>query len=249
MLLELKNITFSFNNGKPLLDNLSFSFEQGKVYALMGANGSGKTTLFNLITGFHKSSKGKIYFKGIDITKLSPYKINRCGIGRTFQDLRLITKLTVKENVLLAMKENPTDVWYKALLPQSFYKKENEALESKADAIIAEYFLDDVKYSLAGEISYGQQKLLTLACCVANNAELLLLDEPLAGINPEYRNRISTLIQKLKTNSKTIFLIEHNTESIEQLADAIFFLVNGKISTYKNYEQLKSDPLVLEAYL
>ncbi|MFN8305913.1 MAG: ATP-binding cassette domain-containing protein [Ferruginibacter sp.] len=247
--LNLEHITFGFAKGKPLLKDLSLSLEEGKIYALMGGNGSGKTTLFNLITGFHKTKQGSVIFNSNDITNLPPHKINQLGIGRTFQDLRLISKLTVKENVLLSMKGNPTDSWHKALLPHSLYKKEIALLNAKASSLIAEYFLSDIENSMAGEISYGQQKLLNLACCVANEATLLLLDEPLAGINPEYRNRISSLLKKLKENGKTIFMIEHHTESIEQLADSIFFLSNGYIKDYNNYQQLKTDPLVLEAYL
>lgn len=248
-LLNLKNITFGFIKDKPLLKDLSMSLEQRKIYVLMGGNGSGKTTLFNLITGFYKTNQGSVTFNNTDLTNLPPHKINQVGIGRTFQDLRLISKLTVKENIILSMKGNPTGNWVKALLPPSYYRKETSALNEKADLLIKEYFLNDIQNSLAGGISYGQQKLLNLACCVANEAVLLLLDEPLAGINPEYRNRISSLLKKLKENGKTIFMIEHHTESIEQMADAVFFLSNGNIKQYNSYEQLKADPQVLEAYL
>ncbi len=249
MSLELKNITFGFSNDKPLLKDISMSLQKGKIYVLMGGNGSGKTTLLNLITGFYKTRQDSVIFNGNNITNLPPHKINQAGIGRTFQDLRLISKLSVKENVLLSMPGNPTGSWYKGLLPQSFYKNELTKLSEWADSLIAEYYLQDVKNSMAGEISYGQQKLLNLASCVANEAELLLLDEPLAGINPEYRIRISSLLKKLRDNGKTIFMIEHHTESIEQLANTIFFLSNGNVKEYNSYQQLKTDPKVLEAYL
>lgn len=248
-MLSINDISFAFNGCKPLLNGISFNLEDGNIYALMGANGSGKTSLFNLISGFYKPQQGEINYNDKNIAGLTPYKINRLGIGRTFQDFRLISKLTIKENIVLAMKGNPTGEWYKAILPSSVYSKKVSALNGKADLLIAEYFLGKVKDSLAGEISYGQQKLLNLACCVANEADLLLLDEPLAGINPEYRIRISSLLKKLRENGKTIFMIEHHTESIEQLADSIFFLVNGNIKHYNSYEQLRTDPQVLEAYL
>jgi ABC-type branched-subunit amino acid transport system ATPase component len=109
---------------KQIFKNLSFDVEQGGIYALMGANGSGKTTLFNLISGFHKPNSGAIVFKQQNIAHSVPYKINRIGIGRTFQDLRLVSKLIVKENVLLAMQGNPNDNWTKALLPSSVFKKD-----------------------------------------------------------------------------------------------------------------------------
>ncbi|HSK74009.1 MAG TPA: ATP-binding cassette domain-containing protein, partial [Pyrinomonadaceae bacterium] len=241
MILELKNITHGFSAAKKILDAVSLELEKGKIYALMGANGSGKTTLFNVITGFIKPQSGDIFFKSNRINRLPPHKINRLGIGRTFQDLRLISKLTVKENVILAMNGNPTQSWYRAALPKTFYKTGLDSLAEKAEEIIAECFLPDVRDSLAGEISYGQQKLLNLACCIANDAELFLLDEPVAGINPRYREQILDLLQRLKAREKTIFLIEHNTEFLQQTADRIFFLKNGSIMSYDTFVHLRED--------
>lgn len=216
---------------------------------MMGSNGAGKTTLFNLITGFIKVQNGNIFFSGTKITNKQPYKINRLGIGRTFQDLRLITKLTVKENIILSMQHNPTDNWLVATLPEYFQQKTNTQLEKKADEIIEQYFLNDVKNSLAGDISYGQQKLLSLACCVANGAILLLIDEAVAGIQPEYRKKIAMLIKQLKEQGKTILLIEHNTDFIADVADKIFFLHEGGISTFENMKTLRKDKQVMEAYI
>lgn len=219
------------------------------VYALMGSNGAGKTTLFNLISGFIRPQSGEIYFGDKNLTRKEPYIINRQGIGRTFQDLRLITKLSVKENIILSMKGNPTDTVFNALLPQRIYGNARKELEQHADKIIEQFFLSEVKHSPAGEISYGQQKLLSLACCVANGAKLLLLDEPVAGIQPEYRNKIATLIKQMKEQGKTILLIEHNTDFISEVADKIFFLHDGKISYFANVESLRADKTVMEAYI
>lgn len=249
MILELKNITHGFSASKKILDNVSLELEKGKIYALMGANGSGKTTLFNIITGFIKLQSGDIFLKSIRINGLLPHKINRLGIGRTFQDLRLISKLPVKENVILAINGNPTQAWYKAALPKSFYKSGLDSLDERAEEIIANCFLQDVKFSLAGEISYGQQKLLNLACCIANNAELLLLDEPVAGINPKYQEQILDLLKQLRTQEKTILLIEHNTEFLQQIADRFFFLKNGGLKVYDTFVHLREDKEVLDAYL
>ena len=248
MILQLKNITHSFSPEKKILKDLSLSLEKGKIYALIGSNGAGKTTLFNLITGFIKPQSGEIFFEKKNIIHTQPYKTNLLGISRTFQDLRIITKLTVKENIILSMKENPTDNVLNALLPQSIHRNANKMLEQKADEIIQQFFLDEVLNAAGSEISYGQQKLLTLACCVANGASLLLLDEPVAGIQPEYRNKIAKLIKQLKEQGKTILLIEHNTDFITDVADQIFFLHEGKISNFANIQTLKADPLVMEAY-
>jgi branched-chain amino acid transport system ATP-binding protein len=247
--LQIKNITHSFTASKKLLDNVSFELEKNRIYALMGANGSGKTTLFNIITGFIKPQSGEAFFNSNKIGGLPPHKINRLGIGRTFQDLRLISKLTVKENVLLAMNDNPTQAWYKAVLPEPIYKSEISALEEKAEEIITTCFLQDVRCGLAGEISYGQQKLLNLACCIANDAEMLLLDEPIAGINPKYQERILDLLKQLRTQGKTVLLIEHNTEFLQQVSDSFFFLKGGQLNAYDTFIQLKNDKEVLDAYL
>jgi len=219
------------------------------VYALMGGNGAGKTTLFNLINGFIKPQAGAILLNGKNLTHLQPYTINRQGIGRTFQDLRLITKLTVKENIILAMQHNPTDNWFNALLPQQLYRTSTQQLAQQADTIITTYYLNEVKHSLAGEISYGQQKLLSLACCVANGATLLLLDEAVAGIQPEYRNKIAELIRTLRKQGKTILLIEHNTDFIADVADTILFLREETLSTFESMEVLREDKQVMAAYI
>jgi branched-chain amino acid transport system ATP-binding protein len=249
MILALENITHSFSPSKKILDNVSLELEKGKIYALMGANGSGKTTLFNIITGFIKPQSGDIFFKSKRINGQPPHKINRLGIGRTFQDLRLISKLTVKENVILAMQDNPTQAWYKAVLPKSFYKSILDSLDARAEEIISICFLQNVKNNLAEEISYGQQKLLNLACCIANDAKLFLLDEPIAGINPKYQEQILDLLKQLRNKGKTILLIEHNTEFLQQIADCFFFLKNGKLKDYDTFDLLRNDKEVLDAYL
>ncbi len=171
------------------------------------------------------------------------------GIGRTFQDLRIVLKLSVKQNIILAMKNNPTDIWYNSLLPEGLFRTKLEALNSAADKLISEYFLGDIKDSLAGEISFGQQKLLTLACCAAGGADLLLLDEPIAGINPEFMKLIAKLLTQFKDKGKTVFFIEHNTEFISSLADSVFFLDQGKIREYGNVAEMSNDSYVKEAYL
>lgn len=249
MSLEMKGITHSFFSLNKLLDNVSFELDINSIYALMGANGSGKTTLFNIITGFVRPQAGDIYFNSKKISGLLPHKINRLGICRTFQDLRLVSRLKVKENVLLAMDADPTRAWYKAVLPKSVYKSEIASLEQEADEIITTCFLQDVQNSLAGEISYGQQKLLNLACCIANKAQLLLLDEPIAGINPKFQERILSLLKELKSQGKTILLIEHNAEFLQQVADRFFFLRSGELRAYNTFAELKNDKEVLDAYM
>lgn len=248
-MLEIKHITFGFSPEKQILKDISLSLEQGKIYALMGSNGAGKTTLFHIISGFIKPQSGEVFFNNKNLTNQQPFKINRMGISRTFQDLRLITKLTVKQNIILAMHNNPTDNWFNAMFPEKFYIHSDIVLMRKANEILDQFFLTDVKKSLASEISYGQQKLLSLACCVANGARLLLIDEAVAGVQPEYRKKIAMLIKILKEQGKTILLIEHNTDFIADVADQIFFLHVGEISNFNNMETLRKDKQVMDAYI
>jgi len=247
--LAIQNLTFGYSPERLIFKDLSLSLEGEKVYALMGGNGAGKTTLFNLITGFIKPQSGRILFDGKNLAHQQPYAINRHGVGRTFQDLRLITKLSVLENVILAMHHNPTDKWFNALLPKRLYQNTSQKFTEQAEQLIATYQLDEVKNSFAGEISYGQQKLLTLACCVANGSKMILLDEAVAGVQPEYRNKIAKLVHELKSLGKTILLIEHNTDFIADVADKIYFLHEGILSAFESMTALREDKQVMAAYI
>lgn len=249
MILELRNLYFSFNQKQILIDNINLSLSPNKIYALIGGNGSGKTTLFNLINGFYKPQLGKIYFKALDITYSATYSINRIGIGRTFQDLRLIPDLSIEDNIILAMKNNITDNWANSLLPTCIYKKEIKCIRDKAITIISKYFLKDIQHLLASEISYGQQKLLNLACCVANDSELLLLDEPVAGISPNYKMQITKLIKNLKEQGKTILMIEHDIDFISETADQFLFLRDGIITQFESFDEVITNKEATDVYL
>jgi branched-chain amino acid transport system ATP-binding protein len=248
-MIELRNISFSFLPTKLILDNIDLSLKQGNIYALMGANGAGKSTIFNIITGFIKPQKGVIIFNQNDITDTKPFKRNILGIGRTFQDLRIITTLTVKENIHLAFKNKLSDKWYITLIPSSKLLAQEKQLEDTTQKILNQFNLEEVQNNLASDISYGQQKFLTIACCVANDAQLILLDEPVAGINPVFREQLTTVLKDLKQKGKTILLIEHNTDFISQVADSILFLNNGKITQFATMDEMKRDSNVINAYM
>ena len=248
MILRLKEVTFGFSPQKPIFADLSFGLTKGRVYALLGPNGSGKTTLFNIITGYYKSQSGEVLFNDRDITHEVTYKINRAGIGRSFQESRLVSKLSVRDNILLAMQNNPTDNVIKAFLPPFIFRNRVRILEEVVETILTDYFLSDVRTSCASGISFGQQKLLSLACCVANGADLLLLDEPVAGISPEYRAKIGKLIQQLKERGKTVLLIEHDTDFVAQIADSFLLISEGIVSAFDNFAQLQNSQQASNAY-
>lgn len=215
-MLNLREVTKSFGDVQ-VLNGVNIHLEKGLIYTLKGGNGSGKTTLLNMISGFLKPTSGVIRFQGRLITKFVPYKINRLGIGRTFQDLRLATQLTVYENILLALEKK-------------MFTQPTAAQRCKVEEILEKVSLGDKRNELASEISYGQQKLLTLGCCIANNADLLLIDEPVAGIDTVNQAKIITLVNDLKNKGKTLLQIEHNTSYIESTSDKIYYLENGVVA-------------------
>ena len=216
---------------------------------LMGTNGSGKTTLFNIISGYTQQDSGEILLDGVEMTKHKPYLRKRLGIGRTFQDMRLIGNLTVNENVMLAFPEQKGEKWWKVLFPNMSVQKEQEGNTHFADEILAKCFIQDIADSKANEISYGQQKLLNLACCIASGASVLLLDEPVAGVNPVFRKKLLDIIRDLKAQGKALLIIEHNADFIEEIADEILFLHDGQLQRYNSYQDFKDAPEVLDAYV
>lgn len=239
-ILEIKNLKKSFGSNNVLKD-FSYEFKEKTIYALMGANGSGKTTLFNLLSGFLQSDDGKILFKNRAIEKLKPFQISNVGLSRTFQEMRLIPTLSVYDNILLALKNKKSEKLINAFLPQ----KENQ-YEKRIEEILVQVHLVEVQNSKAEDISYGQQKLLNLAVVMANNFDLLLLDEPVAGVQPEFREEILNLI---KSFNKTVIVIEHNPEFIEKLTDNILFLNGGHVIAEGNYTTIKENREVQKAYL
>ena len=184
MKLSANHITKRFGDHEVLKD-ISFEMEEGRIYVLMGTNGSGKTTLFNILSGLVEQDAGDVLLDGARINKLKSYERCQKGIGRTFQDLRLIGGLTVKENVMLAFSNQQGEKWWNTILPFKGVKEEQRRNQQESDIILKQCFIDDVADSEAGEISYGQQKLLNLACCLASETPILLLDEPVAGVNLE----------------------------------------------------------------
>jgi len=205
--LELKNIHKSFGDVR-VLNGTNLRLERGFVYTLKGGNGSGKTTLINIISGFLKPDKGYVELKGEKVIRFLPFRVNRLGIGRTFQDLRLATQMTVYENILLALEKRE-------------FAYPNKDLQKRADEILETVSLSEKRNELAGEISYGQQKLLTIGCCIANDAELLLIDEPVAEIDKDNRVKIIQLVKRLKQEGKTILQIEHHPDNFR---DSLAFI-------------------------
>lgn len=248
MNLKTQHIAKAFGEYQVLRD-VSMELSDGTVSVLMGANGSGKTTLFNVISGYLEQDSGEIFLDGCEISAQKPYQRKRLGIGRTFQDMRLIGNLSVIDNVMLPFPNQQGEKWWKVLLPNKAIKNEQQHNLREAADILEKCFIRDIAESKANEISYGQQKLLNLACCIASGSSVLLLDEPVAGVNPVFREKLSVIIHDLKTQGKALLIIEHNADFIEQVADEILFLHNGQVQRYDSYQEFKNAPEVIDAYV
>jgi len=247
-ILEVKELIKEFD-GIKALKGVSFSIEKGTITALIGPNGAGKTTVLNILSGFLKPDEGEVYFKGKRITGYPLFKIAKMGIARTFQNTKLFLQITVLENVLLAMRykngENLKDV----ILRRREVLKEEKLKIEKAMEYLKIVGLADKRTELAGNLSYGQRKLLELARALATRAELFLLDEPLAGVFPETHKKIMDLMQRMKSEGKTIVFIEHIVGIVSDISDRIIVLRHGeKIAEGKPSEVLK-DKKVIDAYL
>jgi branched-chain amino acid transport system ATP-binding protein len=237
-MLKIKNIYKSFGE-QQVLNGLSFDLKKGNVYTLVGENGSGKTTLFNIITGFLRPDSGSIEYNNQILNHKSSVEINKLGIARTFQDLRIIRNITVRENILLALNRNHSTSIFKEF--KNFTKKDY----IRTDEIIDYVSLTPERDSLADEISYGQQKLLTIGCCLSNNSEVLLLDEPVAGIDKDNYQKIKSLIKLLsKEHDRYILQIEHNLDFIKETSDQIIYLKTGKSFVFENYTKFINDEIV-----
>jgi len=246
--LNIKNITKSFD-GLKAVDDFSCDIQKGELVGLIGPNGAGKTTLFNVLTGFHNSENGSILFLDKEISGKPPYKVSLKGISRTFQDLRLITQMTLLENVMLWASGNPGEsifnIFFKSKDITGFEKENRE----KAYSLLHFAGLKEKAEDKAGDLSYGQQKLLSFTCCLASEPELILLDEPVSGIQPQMIEKIIEMIIELKKKGKTLFFIEHDMEFLFKVAERVIVMDHGKKIADDKPAVIRENKEILESYL
>ena len=241
-ILEVKQV-YKYFGGVKANEDISLSVEQGSIVGLIGPNGSGKTTLFNSIVGTHPIDKGSIKFDGKEVSELPVPVVAKLGLLRTFQQTRIYGKLNCIENMLISNKSQE-----KSLL--SVFSKIPPELTDKAENLLKFVGLYQKRKLRAGDLSFGQQKLLELAMALMNEPKMLLLDEPTAGINPTLINGIiDRLIKVNKEFGITLLVIEHNMRVIMQLAQKIFCLAHGQMLAEGTPKQIKNDKRVIDAYL
>ena len=241
-ILEVKQV-YKYFGGVKANEDISLSVEQGSIVGLIGPNGSGKTTLFNSIVGTHPIDKGSIKFDGKEVSELPVPIVAKLGLLRTFQQTRIYGKLNCIENMLISNKSQE-----KGLL--SVFSKIPPELTDKSENLLKFVGLYQKRKLRAGDLSFGQQKLLELAMALMNEPKMLLLDEPTAGINPTLINGIiDRLIKVNKEFGITLLVIEHNMRVIMQLAQKIFCLAHGEMLAEGTPDQIKNDKRVIDAYL
>jgi branched-chain amino acid transport system ATP-binding protein len=248
MLLEIQKLTKRFG-GLVAVNDVSFSVEKGKVNAIIGPNGAGKTTFFNLISGFYKPTSGQIIFKGQDITHLPANQRAKLGIARTFQTTHLFEQSTVFDNVMVGHRLRTSSNLFDAVFRTKRLKREEAECKEKAMEVLEFVGLTDVADKIVANISQEQKKRAAFALALATEPEIVLLDEPAAGVNPDETEGLEQLIVKIVDHGITVCLIEHKMSMIMKIAHKIMVLNYGEKIAEGTPEEIQNNKAVIKAYL
>jgi len=249
MFLEVRNLSVNFG-GVKALSNISLDVSKGEVRSVIGPNGAGKTTLFNVISGLVKPDSGLIIFAGEEIIREKPWEISKKGIARTFQNSQLFITMTALENVATGMHRHiRSGVFSSALAVPAFHREESE-VSQEAKRLMEFVGLKGLEEYPSSSLAFGQQRLLELARALATNPKMLLLDEPVAGMNYEEKQRLALLLIKIRQElGITILLVEHDIKWVMQVSDLISVLDYGEKIAEGEPMEIKKDERVIEAYL
>ncbi|MGI5970174.1 MAG: ABC transporter ATP-binding protein [Oscillospiraceae bacterium] len=246
MLLETKHLTKRFG-GLTVMNDINLTLNEGEILGLIGPNGAGKTTFFNLVTGVLFPNSGRIYYNGQDITRKRPYDVARLGIGRTFQLNPLFGDFTVFENVVAAHHLHPHSSVLDVFFNTKKYKENEKYIAESSDKILEMLGLSHVRNEYAKNLPHGYQKILGVARAIATQPKLLMLDEPLGGMNPEEIDFTLNVIRKLRDNGMTILIVEHNMQ-ILSLCDRVFVISFGEKIFEGTPDEVRNDENVIKTY-
>ncbi len=249
MILEVCNVTKKFG-GVTAINDTSFSVNSKEIYGLIGPNGAGKTTMFNIITGNYQPTDGSIKFHGQRIDGIKPHKIVHRGIARTFQNIRLFNSMTVMDNILIGFDYQATYTYFESIFRLPRFFSEEKRVKKRAIEIMEVLEIAQFANELATSLSYGQQRKVEIARALAANPQLLLLDEPAAGMNPNETKELAELFFKIRDDfDVTILLIEHDMKFVNHLCDRVMVLDYGKTIFEGHIEDAIKDEEVIKAYL
>ena len=247
-MLKLNSVTIKFG-GLTAVNNLDLKVEKCSIFGLIGPNGAGKTTAFNIISGVYKPTDGQITFKGKRIEGLEQYKITNLGIARTYQNLNLFKTMTVLENVMVGRHTKSRAGLFSSIAGTPDQVKEEKEIHEKSFEILNFMGLADKADSIASSLSYGDQKKLEICRALASEPELLLLDEPAAGMNAKEKENLKVLIRKINDAGITILIVEHDMKLVMGICQFICVLNYGKRIALGEPRQIQNNPEVIEAYL
>ena len=248
IVLRVDDLQKSFG-GLVATDHATFEVERGTITGLIGPNGAGKSTIFNLISGFYEADGGRVTVNGTDVTNMEPYEVADEGLIRTFQTPRKLEGMTVREAMLIGPRNQPGESFLTLFADPDAVNEAESANLADAQRILEEFEIDHLATQPATDISGGQMKLVELARAMLAEPEILLLDEPVAGVNPTLRKTLAAQIRRLNEQGTTFLLIEHDMEFVMSLADPVVVLNQGSVLLEGEPDAIQTDERVIEAYL
>lgn len=252
-ILEVVGLTMDFG-GIRALNNVDLDVKQGEIVALIGPNGAGKTTFFNCITGLYRPTKGDIFLyrqgsSRASLKGMKPNRVTEVGLARTFQNIRLFPQMTVLENVMIGRHCRTSSTIFGALVRNTSTRMEEDSIIESSHRMLVKIGLTQYENEIAKNLPYGAQRRLEIARALATEPELLLLDEPAAGMNPQETSELVNLIQSIAAEGQSILLIEHDMKLVMNLSERIFVMDYGKKIAQGTPEEIRNNPTVIKAYL